>query len=199
MAGNGYREQIVRRSKEEAAETRRTIVKTAASRFRKHGIAETGLADLMGAAGLTHGGFYRHFDSKDRLVAEAATAAFASASDDIEETASKARRGKVLRAVADRYLRSEHRSNVAHGCPLAALGGELARSDRATRAAATDGIRKMLNSIVGHLDGLSPREAQRKAIAALAAMVGALTMARIVTDPNLSASILDAVKEEIGE
>ena len=67
----------MRRSREEAAETRRNIVKTAGVRFRQNGICETGLADLMGSAGLTHGGFYRHFDSKDRLVSEASADAFA--------------------------------------------------------------------------------------------------------------------------
>jgi TetR/AcrR family transcriptional regulator, transcriptional repressor for nem operon len=116
----------MRRSREETAETRRNIVKTAGIRFRQNGICETGLADLMESAGLTHGGFYRHFDSKDQLISEASADAFAANAAEMEAAASTAKGRKVLEAIANAYLSPEHRKDRAHGCPLAALGSELA-------------------------------------------------------------------------
>src|SRR5262245_55975207 len=115
----------MRKSRAEAAETRRRIVRAAARRFREQGIAATGLADLMEAAGLTHGGFYKHFSSKDQLVAEATAEALGTL---LEEMAALPTVGAAVAA----YLSPRHRDNPASGCPLAALGGELARSDKKT-------------------------------------------------------------------
>src|SRR5262244_1986400 len=111
--------EAMRKSRIEAAKTRERIVTAAAAEFRQHGIAATGLADLMKAAGLTHGGFYRHFASKDQLVAEATTAALDALLEGM------AAHPTVSAAVAA-YLSTRHRDNPASGCPLAALGGELA-------------------------------------------------------------------------
>src|SRR5882672_12890105 len=98
----------MRRSKQETAATRERIVRAAAGEFREHGIVATGLADLMGAAGLTHGGFYRHFDSKDRLVSEASADAFAAKIGEMEASASAAKGRKALEAIANDYLSPEH-------------------------------------------------------------------------------------------
>src|SRR5258707_13053262 len=108
----------MRRSREETAETRRNIVKTAGIRFRQNGISETGLADLMESAGLTHGGFYRHFDSKDQLVSEASAGAFAAKICEIQASASTPRGRKALGASANNYLSAEQRRDRAHGLPL---------------------------------------------------------------------------------
>src|SRR4029077_1838024 len=116
----------LRKSKEEAAETRRRIVAAAAGEFREHGIVAPGLADLMQAAGLTHGGFYKHFESKDQVVAEACAEAARVLREKLEATPSK---GRVLGS----YLSTRHRDDPAAGCPLAALGSELARSDEKTK------------------------------------------------------------------
>src|SRR5258705_5713891 len=105
----------MRRSREEAAETRRNIIKTAGIRFRQNGICETGLADLMESAGLTHGGFYRHFDSKDQLVSEASAGAFAAKIREMQASASPARGRKTLAANVHYYLFPEHRKGPAHG------------------------------------------------------------------------------------
>src|SRR6201987_5268492 len=122
----------MRKAREEGAETRKRIVRAAARKFREQGIVATGLADLMKAAGLTHGGFYKHFASKDQLVAEATTAALDTV---LEEGAGHPGTGAAVSA----YPSARHRDNPASGCPLAALGGELARCDKEARAAATAG------------------------------------------------------------
>jgi TetR/AcrR family transcriptional repressor of nem operon len=190
----------VRKSREEAAETRRRIIASAATEFRRRGIAATGLAEVMAAAGLTHGGFYRHFASKDALVAEASTAALAAVNERMAEAASSRRsKRKGLKEVAERYLSAGHRDNPAIGCPLAALGSELARAEGETRSAATEGFQKLVEIVAQGYDGLRPREARTRAIAAVATMIGALTMARVVTDEVLSEDILRSAREKILE
>jgi TetR/AcrR family transcriptional regulator, transcriptional repressor for nem operon len=123
----------MRKSKEDAAETRRRIVTAAAGEFREHGIVTTGLADLMKAAGLTHGGFYKHFESKDQVVAEACVEAMRALLEKLDAAPSM---GSVLGS----YLSPRHRDDPASGCPLSALGSELARSDEKTREEATRGF-----------------------------------------------------------
>src|SRR5712671_1113823 len=109
----------MRKSRQEAAKTRERIISSAAAEFREHGIAATGLADFMKAAGLTHGGFYRHFESKDQLVAEACSAAIATMTERVASSASRKRGRKGLEAVVAHYLSTEHRDNPRDGCPHA--------------------------------------------------------------------------------
>ena len=171
----------LRKSREEAAQTRKRIVTAAAGEFRKHGIVATGLNDLMKAAGLTHGGFYKHFESKDQLVAEAC----AEAVEALIERVSAAGSG-----AAATYLSTRHRDNPADGCPLSAIGSELGRSDEKTRAVATDGFLKLVEIMAGQFGKIPPGAARRRALVAVSTMIGALTMSRIVTDPDLSEEIL---------
>src|SRR5271157_1311753 len=171
----------VRKSREEAAQTRKRIVTTAAGEFRKNGIVATGLNDLMKAAGLTHGGFYKHFESKDQLVSEAC----AEAVEALIERVSAAGSG-----AAATYLSTRHRDNPADGCPLSAIGSELGRSDEKTRAVATDGFLKLVEIMAGQFGKITPGAARRRALVAVSTMIGALTMSRIVTDPDLSEEIL---------
>ncbi len=184
----------MRKSREEAAQTRKRIVTTAASEFRKNGIVATGLADLMNAAGLTHGGFYKHFESKDQLVAEACAEAVETAiCDGLAAAASKG--GGAVEA----YLSTGHRDNPATGCPLSALGSELARSNKKTRAAATAGFLELVEIIAGQFGRLPPAAARRRALVAVSTMIGALTMSRIVTAPELSAEILKEAKKTLAD
>jgi TetR/AcrR family transcriptional repressor of nem operon len=177
----------MRRSKQEAAETRQRIVTAAAARFRQNGIGGTGLSDLMAAAGLTHGGFYRHFDSKDHIVAEACAAAAGSA---MAKFFSNKSPQSGLKARVAKYLSPAHRDNPSAGCPLAALGSEIARADKKTRAAATQAFLELVDIIAAEFSKSRPNVARRRALVAAATMIGALTMSRIVTDSELSASIL---------
>ena len=172
----------MRKTREEAAQTRRRIVEAASREFRKNGIVATGLNDLMKAAGLTHGGFYKHFESKDQLVAEACAdavdAAIASWGMEAQPT---------INAAVAAYLSTRHRDNPASGCPLAAIGSELTRTDTKTREAATEGFKRLVTILAGKSES---EGARRRALAAVSTMIGAVTMARIVTDPELSAEIL---------
>ena len=179
----------MRKSREEAAQTRRRIVEAASCEFRKNGIVATGLNELMKAAGLTHGGFYKHFESKDQLVAEACTEA-------VEALIKKMEAHPTINAAVAAYLSTRHRDGPASGCPLAAIGSELARTDPRTREAATDGFERL----VGVLTGKSETEdARRHALVAVSTMIGALTMARVVNDPALSAEILSEVEKSLNK
>jgi TetR/AcrR family transcriptional regulator, transcriptional repressor for nem operon len=184
----------MRKSKQEAAKTRERIVMAAAAEFREHGIVATGLAELMSAAGLTHGGFYRHFDSKDELIKEASAAAFATILDGLAAAAAGKPGRARLKTIAAKYLSTEHRDHPREGCPLAALGSELARADSGVRNAATAGFLRLVDILAEQFDPTRPSEGKKKAIVAAATMIGALTMSRIVTDAALSKSLLRNVE-----
>ena len=171
----------MRKSREAAAQTRKRIVEAASREFREHGVVATGLNDLMKAAGLTHGGFYKHFESKDQLVAEAFAEAMAAMVARL--TAAGASPGAT-------YLSAEHRDNPAGGCPLAAIGSELVRSDERTRAVATAGLQEFVRIMAGQSAGVGADVARRRALVAVSTMIGAITAARMVNDPDLSAEIL---------
>jgi TetR/AcrR family transcriptional repressor of nem operon len=183
------RERAVRKSREEAAETRKRIVQAAASEFREKGIVATGLTDLMKAAGLTHGGFYKHFESKDQLVAEATAAAMETI---LGELATHSTVGGVI----DTYLSAGHRGNPGSGCPLAANGDELSRADTKTREAATDGFKRLVEILTGKA---GTAEARRKAQVAAVTMIGAMIMSRVVTDPKLSDEIIRETRKSLKE
>src|SRR5499425_2449142 len=187
----------MRKSKQEAAVTRQRIIKAAAAAFRKNGIAGTGLSDLMASAGLTHGGFYRHFDSKDQIVAEAFTAAAESLAEQLAASASRKSAQRGLKAIVEKYLAAAHRDEPADGCPVAALGSEIARSDERTRAAATLALLKFVEIIGSQFDKTRPDVARRRAWIAAATMIGAVTISRIVTDSELSAGILRETEKQL--
>jgi TetR/AcrR family transcriptional regulator, transcriptional repressor for nem operon len=187
----------MRKSKEESAHTRQRIVEAASVEFRRNGVDGTGLADLMATAGLTHGGFYKHFGSKEQVIAES----LAFAAESMVETlgrilvASPGTRG--LHAAIAEYLSTKHRDDAAGGCPFAALGSEMARGSDAVREATTAGFLEMVDTIAGQLDGMSPAAAKKEALLMLSTMIGAVTMARMVTDPDLSASILRQARKRL--
>ena len=187
----------MRKSKQEAAVTRQRIIKAAAAAFRKNGIAGTGLSDLMASAGLTHGGFYRHFDSKDQIVAEAFTAAAESLAEQLAASASRKSPQRGLKAIVEKYLSAAHRDEPADGCPVAALGSEIARGDERTRAAATRALLKFVEIIASQFDKTRPDVARRRAWIAAATMIGAVTISRIVTDSELSTSILRETEKQL--
>jgi TetR/AcrR family transcriptional repressor of nem operon len=187
----------MRKSRDETAQTRQRIVTTGATEFRRNGIAGTGVAEVMAAAGLTHGGFYRHFDSKDALVKECLVCAQDSLRTSIE-TAIKTRPGRagVLQAIDD-YLSLAHRDGGADSCPFVTLGSELARADRDIREAATTSLMKLADVIAEHLDDLSPAAAKKEAFVLLSTMIGAMTTARVVLDKKLAATILTETRKSL--
>jgi TetR/AcrR family transcriptional repressor of nem operon len=185
------RDQPLRRSKLEAAQTREAIVAAAADLIRRSGIAEASLADMMAAAGLTHGGFYRHFRNKEHLISEALSAAGEKA---IAILGRKMANGG-LNAAVDGYLSTSHRDSPTPICPFAALGSEMARSRKVTRAAATEVLEKLFVTLAG--DAPDREQARGDAIVALSMMIGAMTLARIVADGDLSSEILDRAKDHL--
>lgn len=188
----------MRKSKVEAADTRRRIVEAAAREFRLHGIQATGLNDVMSPLGLTQGGFYRHFSSKDQLVAEACSQAMTEVIDGLEAAARDSDADNGLAAVVNAYVSEHHRDTQTGGCPLAAMGSELARADAQTRAAATQGFEELVDVLAKRMDGKSPKAARSSAVFAVAAMIGAVTMSRVVEDSDASAAILEDVKQHLG-
>src|SRR5258706_9284345 len=168
-------------SKAEKTETHKRIVKIASKRFRENGLAGVGIAELMKEAGLTVGGFYKHFDSRDALVAEAVGSAFGGWKRRMDAAASG---GTPLsyESLIDEYLNEAHRDNPGTGCAFGALAGEIARSDKRTRAVASQQIRNDLQLIAGLLPGKDKRAARSKAILTFSPLVGAMGLAPAVSD-----------------
>ncbi|ACC75137.1 TetR family transcriptional regulator [Paraburkholderia phymatum] len=187
----------MRKSKAETADTRRRIVEVAAREFRANGIQTTGLADLMSAAGLSHGGFYRHFESKDQLVAEACEAGLAAIIAKLEAAAGESAGKEGFDAIVDAYVSASHRDAPADGCPLAGMGSELARADDATREAAAKGFDDLVGVLAKRSSRRRKEAAHAEAVFALSAMIGAVTMARVVQDPDASANILRDVRHHL--
>ena len=187
----------MRKWKLQTADTHRRIVDVAARAFRAKGIQATGLADLMADAGLSHGGFYRHFESKDYLVAEACEAGLTEIIGKLETAAGDGIGHEGFKAIADAYVSTSRRDAPADGCPLAGMGSELARADRQTRAAAARGFEGLVDILARRSRHRQRAVARSEAVFALSAMIGAVTMARIVEDPDAPAAILRTVKEHL--
>jgi TetR/AcrR family transcriptional repressor of nem operon len=178
-----------RRSLQDKARTHEQIVDIAAARIRQDGTEAPGVADIMQAAGLTHGGFYKHFDSRDDLIAEAVERTFAESQEATEAVIAGAE--DPLRAFVDWYVSADHRDNPGSGCGVVALGADAARSDPRVRAAYTDQVKRYL----AQLEQLLGDGAQ--AAVALSTLVGAVLVSRAVDDPALSDEILADVREAL--
>jgi TetR/AcrR family transcriptional repressor of nem operon len=169
--------------------TRQRIIDVASARFRKDGVAAVGIAPLMAEAGLTHGGFYAHFESKDELVREAMTAALAGTRRRLERAAERGDAG--LEHFIRWYLTPAHRDAPERGCAYAAMAPEIARQSEATRAAFTSRLEDTVGWIAAQVKPNCP-EAERRSVAIgiFGVMLGTLQLARTVTDPELSDQIL---------
>jgi TetR/AcrR family transcriptional regulator, transcriptional repressor for nem operon len=183
-------------SKLEAAQTRERIIEIAGKLFRERGFDGIGVVELMKSAGLTHGGFYRHFASKEDLMAHAC-AHMLEGSLDAAQQAAERKGGDALPAIASTYLSTAHRDLPAEGCALAALGAEAARHGGPLRAAFTRGVRSMTDMLTRLLPGKSERAKRERALTIYASMVGALVLARAVDDAELSEEVLQAVLASI--
>ena len=187
----------MRKSKAETAKTRQRIVEVAAEAIRTKGIDATGVAEVMAAAGLTHGGFYRHFDSKEALVAEALQM---SRADYLAATVQAAEQGPhALLEHFRNYVSPANRDDVGGSCALAANGSEIVRSDAITRRQATESLKLWFDKAAPHMRGMDEESKSELAISLITNMIGALTMARMVDDPALSEQILKAARDRIDE
>jgi TetR/AcrR family transcriptional repressor of nem operon len=188
---NGTQGVGMKVSREQAAQNRERILEAAAQRFRERGFEGIGVADLMKEAGLTHGGFYGHFSSKEDLIAEASARALAQSLELWSKLADRPS-GDPLSALADAYLNRRHRDNPGGGCVLAALGPDVSRQGRAVRRTVTDHVRSACDFLAKLIPGKSKAARRRKAISTYATLVGAMVIARAVDDRALSQEILDA-------
>ncbi|MEA2818296.1 MAG: TetR/AcrR family transcriptional regulator, transcriptional repressor for nem operon [Bradyrhizobium sp.] len=186
----------MRVSRQKAAENRECIIDAAGALFREKGFDGIGVADIMKAANLTHGGFYGHFASKDDLVAQASQRAMALAAMNWTKVTAGAPKNPYA-ALLEHYLSPRHRDDPGHGCAFAAVGGEAARYGKPVRAEFARGLESLIEIIAKAVPGRSKSGRRRKAVAAVAEMVGALMLARAVDDPALSNEILDAAKLEL--
>jgi len=187
----------MRKSKAETAKTRERIVKAAGAEFAANGISEAALARVMAAAGLTHGGFYRHFASKDQLVLEACGKRVFSLIAGLELLTKGKPHRQALALLVDRYVSRAHRDQPRTGCPLAALGSEFARRDKRTRRAAMEGFLQLSRLIASHLETVPPAKRAEMSMAIVSAMVGAVILARIAPDAPTSDSVLVGTREYI--
>ncbi|MFD3485672.1 TetR/AcrR family transcriptional regulator [Streptomyces sp. NPDC058665] len=179
-------------SKEQAQENRRRIVDTASRLFREQGTDGVSVADLMKAAGLTHGGFYKHFDSKEALVDEATAVAFDSFEEERAATPRVDDEEAATRAFVDTYLSPAHRDDMAGGCPTAGLAVDMARgaAGSAARHTYAEGVRAFARRMATDEEG-------DDGLARLSTMVGALILARAVRDDPLSDELLAAARAEV--
>ena len=178
-------------SREQVAQNRERIVEAAAQLFRERGFEGIGVADLMKEVGLTHGGFYGHFSSKEDLIAEATARAFTRSLAAWSKLAERAP-DDPLSAIAGAYLTGRHRDDPGAGCLLATLGPDVSRQGPTVRRALTDHVRSALDLLAKLVRGKSKSARRQKVIGAYATMLGAMVMARAVDDRALSQEILDA-------
>jgi TetR/AcrR family transcriptional regulator, transcriptional repressor for nem operon len=182
----------MRYSREHKLETHARIVRKASVKLREKGAHGIGVADLMKDAGLTHGGFYAHFDSREALVIEA----FSHAMDQSTERWRKLVEGtppeKRLARVVDNYLTPLHRDDPGRGCAIPTLGAEIARESSRTRKVFAGRLEQMIDVLADQIEGVPRRAARRQAMSAMATMMGTLVMARIAGSGEFSDEILSA-------
>jgi TetR/AcrR family transcriptional regulator, transcriptional repressor for nem operon len=181
----------MRVSKEKAAENRERILKAASRLMRERGISGVGVDALTEAAGMTHGSLYSQFGSKERLVEEAVADAIAAKGQEVPEVA-------TLGDYVSEYLSAAHRDGPGSGCPLAALCCEMPRQSQRVREHFTAGLKGMVGWLSGRMDsGIKQRQRDEEALATVASLVGALVLARAVSDPRLSDDILRSTRKRL--
>jgi AcrR family transcriptional regulator len=180
-------------------ETRSRIVRAAARAIRRHGYEGVGVAGVMKEAGLTHGGFYAHFESRDALLAAAAEQAGAESNERLSRAIASAKPGEELSALVDTYLSDRHVAAPEEGlgCAIAAAGSEVPRQQPDVRRAAGRRIKDLIGLVERQLPDWGKSAAHEKAMAITATMVGALLLARAADDPQLSRTIRKAARELI--
>jgi TetR/AcrR family transcriptional repressor of nem operon len=172
--------------------THQRIVETAARAIRRSGYHGTGVADIMKQAGLTHGGFYAHFESREAMLAEAADRAGAETVATLERVAAAAPPKQALGAMLRAYLSKAHAEGIESGCAVAALGSEMPRQTAQVRRVATRRIKEMIDLVTRQLPEWGESGAHERALVTLATAVGALVLARAVDDPKLSEALREA-------
>ncbi len=189
----------MRYSREHKLETHARIVKKASVRLREKGAHGIGVADLMKEAGLTHGGFYAHFDSREALVIEAFADAMDRSTERWRKLAEATPPEKRLATIVDSYLTPLHRDDPGHGCAVPTLGAEIARESPKTRKAFAAKLEQMIDMMAGQIPDLPPKAARKRAMATIATMMGTMVLARIAGTGDFSDEILGAGRDAVLE
>ncbi len=179
---------------EHKQETRERIILAASHRFRRAG-AGVGIGQLMKALHLTHGGFYRHFKSKDELLREAMIKAFDEMRSRVRAAVDAVPPERKLRTLIETYLSDEHCAKVGSGCPMAALGSEIARYPRTARAVLDRAIQEIGSTAARLMPGATEEERRQKALVLFSAMSGTLSLARAVSDERLRWTLLASARK----
>ena len=187
----------MRYSKEHKQETHARIVKKASVKLREKGAHGIGVADLMKDAGLTHGGFSAHFDSREALVIEAFNFAMDRANERWRKVAEEVTPEKRLATIVDGYLSAVHRDNPGQGCAIPALGAEIARESLKTRKAFSAKLEQMIDMMADQILDVPRKVARKQAMATVATMMGTIVMSRIAGNGELSEEILSAGRETV--
>jgi TetR/AcrR family transcriptional repressor of nem operon len=186
----------MRVSRIQAEENRQNVINVASRLFRERGFDGIGLKDLMEGAGLTQGAFYKQFASKEDLAVEASKRALESASHRWSDAAAR-NPDDPLGAVIAFYLSNDHRGEKMDGCPIVALGSDAARQGPDVKAEFETGIKAHLDVLGRFIAGTDGETSRGKAMAILATLVGAVTLSRVVNDPDLAQALLDAAAEQV--
>jgi TetR/AcrR family transcriptional repressor of nem operon len=189
--------QRMRYPADHKSETRERVLVEAAKQIRAHGPLGVGVADIMKRAGLTHGGFYAHFKSKDALVAAAIETMFEGARARWQRATETRDATNGLIAYVESYLSAEHRDARQTGCPIAALSSDLPRLPIVCRRAYADGTRNLTGLVASKLGDLGHRDADALAASVIAELVGALSLARVEPDEARSDAILAASRRSL--
>jgi TetR/AcrR family transcriptional regulator, transcriptional repressor for nem operon len=189
----------MRYSREHKLETHARIVKKASVRLREKGAHGIGVADLMKEAGLTHGGFYAHFDSREALVIEAFAHAMDRGTEHWRKLAERTPPEKRLATIVESYLSKLHRDDPGHGCAIPTLGAEIARESPKTRKAFAAKLAQMIEMLADQIPEVPRKVARKQAMAAVATMMGTLVLSRIAGSGEFSDEILGAGREAVLE
>jgi TetR/AcrR family transcriptional regulator, transcriptional repressor for nem operon len=187
----------MRYSKEHKLETHARIVKKASVRLREKGAHGVGVADLMKEAGLTHGGFYAHFDSREALVIEAFADAMDRSTERWRQLAEQTLPEKRLATIVAAYLTPLHRDDPGRGCAIPTLGAEIAREGAKTRKAFAAKLEQMIDMLAAQIPDLPRKAARKQAMAVIATMMGTLVLARVAGNGDFSDEILGAGREAL--
>jgi TetR/AcrR family transcriptional regulator, transcriptional repressor for nem operon len=183
----------MRRTKQQTAETRQQIIKSASALFRERGVAGVSVAEVMDKAGLTHGGFYKHFESKEALLTEAIADAFAESMCAWEETmARQDDKQLTAQALINLYLSDNHKKDFANGCPVAALGTEITRQEGDLKKCFAEGVKGMIGVFEKQLEGNDVSDRKDLAVTTVACLVGTLMIARCAENEKTAQGYIEA-------
>jgi TetR/AcrR family transcriptional regulator, transcriptional repressor for nem operon len=180
---------------EHKGEIHQKIVKDASRRVRAEGLAGAAVSAVMRDTGLTHGGFYKHFGSKDQLVMESLREAFGEMADRLARAGEQSQPGEAWKAIVKAYLSPEHCDHAEYGCPLAALAPELARADATMKAQILGEMTKYKNRMLPYMPGRRAADKERAFFAIFSTMIGTIEMARVLPEPAMRAKALATARD----